>query len=309
MGRVEIEEIQDGHWGKCIRLTNGVVDLVATLDKGPRIIRFGVVDGPNEFCESTEPEIDSPVEQEFQAFGNEGNWHIRGGHRLWVAPEALPRTYYPDNKPVNYEKLENGVRLTPPLQNWTQFQLEMEVRMNEDGEVTVNHKITNHGPWPVECAVWAVSAMKVGGFEVVPQSKKEAGLLHNRTLSLWIYTDMADSRVTWGTDYITLRPTSKADHAFKFGVHSEHGYAAYFNHGNLFVKRYTPVENGSYPDGGVSYETYTDATVCEMEILGVLQTLASGQTAENAETWNLIPNVSEPESLDELNQVMQEYVR
>lgn len=305
---VNTEEIQHPHWGRCVSITNGVVEVVATLDVGPRIIRFGAVGGPNEFYESTEPEINDPIEPQFEVFGAEGNWHIRGGHRLWVAPEAMPRTYYPDNKPVQYQIIENGVRLTPPLQLWTQMQMEMDVTMNENGEVDVMHRVTNRSAWPVECAPWAVTVMKVGGLQAVPQSKKDAGLLNNRTLSLWTYSHMADSRVTWGTEYITVRPCAQADGPFKFGLHSEHGYAAYFNHNNLFVKRYSPVENGNYPDGGVSYETYTDANVCEMETLGVLQTLQPGQTAEHAEKWQLILNVPQPKTDDELKDVIQTYV-
>lgn len=308
MGQVELEEIQYGHWGKCLKITNGVVDLVATLDVGPRIIRFGVVDGPNEFYEVKGEEVNQPIEPNFLVYGDQGNFHLRGGHRLWVAPEAMPRTYVPDNNPVTYQLLPNGVRLTPPLQPWTQFQLELEVTMGQDGQVTILHQVTNQGAWPVECAPWAVTMMCVGGLEVVPQSKKEVFLLHNRTISLWSYSQMGDSRVNWGTDYITLRPTANATGAFKFGVHSEHGYAAYFNHGNLFVKRYSPVENGNYPDGGVSYETYTDANCCEMETLGQLISLQPGQTAQHVETWQLIPQVLQPESAEEIDKAIKQHV-
>lgn len=308
MYSVTVTEGNDEHWGKCITITNGVVELVATLDIGPRIIRFGIVNGPNEFYEVLEPEVDDPIDPDFAPFGNEGNWHIRGGHRFWVAPEALPRTYYPDNKPIRYEILNNGVRLMPEVQNWTQFELKLEVCMANDGQVTVRHYLTNRSPFTVECAPWAVTVMKAGGLQVVPQSKKDVFLLHNRTISLWTYTEMDDSRVHWGKDYITLRPHAEIDHAFKFGVHTEHGYAAYFNHGNLFVKQYDPVEDGNYPDGGVSYETYTNGDMCEMETLGVLQPLAPGATVTHDERWRLIPNVPEPQSDEEIARSVEQYI-
>lgn len=309
MGQISVEETQYHHWGKCIKISNGTIELIATVEVGPRIIRLGVIDGPNEFREDLAPEVDTPIDPEFTVFGEEGNWHIRGGHRLWVAPEVMPRTYYPDNKPVAYEKLPNGVRLTPPVQHWTHMQQEMEVTMEEDGTVTVVHRVTNRSPWPIECAPWAVSAMEVGGLEAVPQSKKEAGLLPNRSIVLWTYSDMADSRVKWGTDYIILRPNAKADHAFKVGVHNEYGYAAYFNHGNLFIKEYSPVEDETYPDEGCSYETYTDSMVCEMETLAPLKVLEAGATAEHTERWRLIPNVPEPESAEELKKTLSQYMK
>lgn len=310
MGSVSVTEGNEGRWGRCVRLTNGTVELCATLDVGPRIIRFAVIDGPNEFYEVTDsgPEVNTPLEPGMEAFGEKGNWHIRGGHRLWTAPEAMPRTYIPDNESVQYDILENGVRLKSGVQPWTQMETEIEVRMAQDGEVTVCHYITNRSPWPVECAPWAVTVLKAGGLQVVPQSKKEVYLLHNRTISLWTYTEMGDSRVNWGTDYITLRPDSKVDHPFKFGVHTEHGYAAYFNHGNLFVKRYSPVEDGKYPDGGVSYETYTNGDMCEMETLGVLQMMQPGQRVEHVERWRLIPGVPCPQSPEELDRAIKQHV-
>ena len=33
-----------------------------------------------------------------------GEWKPWGGHRLWAAPEAMPRTYSPDNSPIDYKK-------------------------------------------------------------------------------------------------------------------------------------------------------------------------------------------------------------
>jgi hypothetical protein len=53
--------------------------------------------------------------------------------------------------------------------------------------------------------------MKIGGLQVVPQPKKDTDLLGNRIIALWPYSEMDDSRVHWGKDYITLRPMHQAD--------------------------------------------------------------------------------------------------
>src|SRR5882724_1631173 len=85
---VKIEKINYGGWANCLRLSNRLIDLVATTDVGPRLIRFGFVGQRNEF-------------REFPGMlGKRGGrrWRIYGGHRLWMAPEALP--YFPDNRPV-----------------------------------------------------------------------------------------------------------------------------------------------------------------------------------------------------------------
>jgi hypothetical protein len=48
-GSLVIETVEYGGWPNCIRLSNGEIELVATTDVGPRIIRLGFVGGQNLF--------------------------------------------------------------------------------------------------------------------------------------------------------------------------------------------------------------------------------------------------------------------
>jgi hypothetical protein len=50
--QIRCGEIQG--WKKCVRPSNGVIELIATLHVGPWIIRFGFVGGENQFCEFVE---------------------------------------------------------------------------------------------------------------------------------------------------------------------------------------------------------------------------------------------------------------
>ena len=40
-----------------------------------------------------------------------GDYHFHGGHRLWHAPEAMPRSYIPDDDEVTITDLADGVIL------------------------------------------------------------------------------------------------------------------------------------------------------------------------------------------------------
>lgn len=285
MAAVTVKEIVYGPWGHCVQVANGSVDLVATLDFGPRIIRFGFTGGANLFLEDTEKTIVSGGDR-FAPVGG-GSWHIYGGHRLWSSPEAEPRTTYPDNEPVVWEALADGIVLTPPQEKWTQLQKQMEVRLDAaTGHVTVVHRITNVGPWAVTFAPWALSVMAPGGRAIVPQVQRETGLLANRIVAVWSYAKMNDPRVTWGDRFITLRqdPTMPP---FKIGTNNEDGWAAYHNGGDLFVKRYEHRPEGTYPDYGVSFETYTNEQFLELETLGELKPVAPGETVQHTETWEL----------------------
>ena len=125
---VEISEVKYGEWGNCIRLSDGVNELFATLDFGPRIIRFSAIGKDNMFFEDKDDNFnaESMKEESGKYYGTDkGVWHIRGGHRLWVSPEYVSPTYYPDNAPVSYEQIETGIILTPPPQkeNGLQFSI------------------------------------------------------------------------------------------------------------------------------------------------------------------------------------------
>src|SRR5450759_3795373 len=95
-----IETVDFGGWPNCIRLSNGEIELIATTDVGPRIIRLGFVGGQNLFHNfpATLGRVADP------------EWHSYGGHRFWHAPEVFPRTYTPDNVPVDHEW--DGLTLT-----------------------------------------------------------------------------------------------------------------------------------------------------------------------------------------------------
>lgn len=273
-------------WQNCVEVSNGIVDLIATTDVGPRIIRFGFVGKENEFHEFSED------------MGKTGGEKHRfyGGHRFWHAPEHPVRTYQPDNEKVAWEKKKSGIVLTQNTESLTGIKKEVEIKMAPDSaKVTVLHRLTNMGLWEVELAPWALTMMAVGGTEVIPLNTRQTGLLPNGNISLWPYSGMNDKRVYWGEKYIMLTQDENIDRSFKIGLANESGWAAYANHGRLFVIRFEPHEYGfEYPDYNCSYESYTDARFLEMETLGPLTLLAPGEAIEHIETWYLYDNVEKP---------------
>jgi hypothetical protein len=76
----------------CYRLSNGTVEAIVSTDVGPRILRYGFVGEENVLGEYPDLKVVSEL----------GAWTAYGGHRLWTAPEAMPRTYSPDSLPVEF---------------------------------------------------------------------------------------------------------------------------------------------------------------------------------------------------------------
>jgi len=275
-----MEQIEFGGWPNCLRLANDQIELVATTDVGPRIIRLAFIGGRNLF-------------KTFDAtLGLSGGteWRSYGGHRLWHAPETRPRTYAPDNGPVEHEW--DGETLTlRGLERENGLEKEMMVTLDRSApRVTVRHRITNRGPWAVELAPWSISVMAPGGRAILPHAEYRPhpdSLNPAGPLVLWYYTDMSDSRWNWGRRYIQLRQDPAATSAQKVGFLNTKGWAAYVLEGDAFVTRFPYIPDARYPDYGCNIQTFTNSEMLEMETLGPISRIEPGGFVDHDEIWEL----------------------
>jgi hypothetical protein len=270
-------------------LENESLRLLVTRSVGPRILSFGFKDGENLFAELPEAVIETPGADVF---------HFYGGHRLWHAPEEPRRTYLPDDSPVEIVPSENGLTVTQPTESGTGLQKTLEVRLSGDSaQVVITHRLTNQGLWPVMCALWAITQLKTGGTAILPQARQDTGVLPNRSLGLWPYTDMSDPNVRWGSNMILLH--ANLDSPFKIGFPNPRGWLAYWWQGVLFVKRADYNPQADYYDFGGSSQCYCDHRFIELETLAPIHTLAPGETASHIETWGLYKDIDCPNNENE----------
>ncbi len=275
-----METVNYGGWANCIRLSNGEIELVATTDVGPRVIRLGFVGGQNLF-----KNYDAQLGRTGDA-----EWNIFGGHRLWHAPEVVPRTYAPDNGPVEHDW--NGATLVLRSSEGVNG-LDKEVRVTvspTSPRVEVAHRLVNRNPWAIELAPWALSVMAQGGRAVYPQEEyipHPDVLVPARPLVLWHFNDMSDPRWTWGRRYIQLRQDPTATTKLKIGMANKQGWAAYLLGGEALVIRYAYDPRANYADMGCNTETYTDPDMLEVETLGPVTRLEPGDHVDHLESWTL----------------------
>ncbi|MBL8166787.1 MAG: hypothetical protein JNJ50_01450 [Acidobacteria bacterium] len=295
--KVSLQIVPYKGWQNNLQLANGTVDLLITLDVGPRVIRYGYTGEANVFKEFDE-QMGKTGEKE---------WMIRGGHRLWHAPEDIKRTYALDNSPVKYEKLSpTSVRLIQPVESITGMQKELDITLAEEGTgVTVLHRLRNTNAKPVELAIWALTVLAQGGTEIIPLPEKIAhpgslapgekpdyrGFVPNQNLILWPFTDLADPRWRFGTRYLTLRQDKDARTPTKLGLAHKLGWIGYLNAGTLFIKGFGYQDGKPYTDGGSNFETFTNKDFLEAETLGPLVRIAPGKTIEHTERWWLLKGV------------------
>lgn len=281
-GATQMKTLEYAGWKNCVQLSNGEVELVVTTDVGPRVIRLGFKGGQNLFKEF--------AGQIGKTGGEE--WRIYGGHRFWHAPEASPRSYSPDNAPINYRWDEKTLTLLQPIEKSTGMQKKISITLDPNRpHARVVHRLVNWNLWDVEVAPWALSVLAPGGRAIFPQEEYRPHpdyLLPARPLVLWHYTNMQDPRWIWGTKYIQLRQDPSAKTKQKVGLLNQKGWAAYALNGDVFLKRYGCDLSATYPDMGCNTETYTDANMLELETLGPLTKIpANGGAVEHVEDWFL----------------------
>ena len=290
---VQVEKTSYKGWQNCHRVSNGEVELIVTADVGPRVIRFGFVGGQNLFKEYSE-QLGKSGEEKFQ---------LRGGDRVWKAPEDPVATWAPDNVPVDIHVTPAGLVARAPVEPLTGLQKEIEVRMAASGTgVAVTHRITNHALFPLEFSPWVLTMMAQGGIAITgfpPRGHHPQNLEATNPLVMWAYTNLADPRWKFTRKYLTLRQDPNNSDAQKIGLFNRDTWAFYVLNGEAFLKRAQADSSKTYPDFGCSFETFTNNEFLEMETLGPLTRVLPGQTVEQTEHWTAFRHVQLPELTDE----------
>lgn len=261
-------------------LTNGFLSIDVLTTAGPRVVRLALAGGENLLAEMPAKSWETPY----------GTFFIRGGHRLWHAPEQFPRTYQPDNDGLIFEPLPDGARLSRPPEPATGIAKAIRLMLHPDrAAVTVEHTLTNAGAWPIELAPWAITQLRSGGLAILPigaAAPPASTLLPDRPIIAWPYTRLDDPRLRICDDYLLVHAQAGLPPA-KVGTFGRRGWAGYLLGETLLVKRFTPQPGRPHPDMGCNLECYYDEYNVELETIAPLTTLEPGETASHTEVWEL----------------------
>jgi len=300
-----MERVEYGGWRNCIRLANGTVDLVATTDVGPRIIRFGF--------EGKENELHEDLAQMGRPAGPIG-W-IRRASSV-ARPGIQAEDLLPGQHPVKYETDGVTLRLIQDVEPTTGMRKEIDVDLDAKGShARLTHKITNTNLWAVELAPWALTVMHKGGKAIFPQEPysphpdipDEPGqkidpkyYLPSRNLIMWSYTKLNDPRWLFTAKYIILKQDEKATRPQKIGMSNQQDWELTPEAASL-CKESSLSARKTYPDNGCNFETFTNADMLELESLGPVVKLAPGATVTHVEDWYLLDNVNFDDTDDSID--------
>jgi hypothetical protein len=261
----------------CIPLENDSLRLEIACSIGPRILRLSFKNGPNLLAELPGITTLRPDGQEYAFFG---------GHRLWRSPEDPILSYGQDDHPVEIVPIVNGFKITKSTEVDTKLEKSIKVVLPDQSPVAViTHQLKNCGSIPIKCAPWAITQFRIGGMAILPMNNTDSGLLPNRNLALWPYTNLGDRNIQLGRKFLLVKAAMNTP--FKVGFANPVGWLAYWLEGTLFVKSAAYEPGATYPDYGSSSECYCNAQFIELETLGPLQEIQPGGSIQHIETWHL----------------------
>lgn len=271
-------------YGKCAKLSKGGKTMLVTVDIGPRIIFYGEDGGENIFYEDIDDLINKDDGYLQKNLAGKGIWHIYGGHRLWKSPEYMD-TYYPDNEPVAVEETDDGVTFVSPVEITTGLKKSIKIKMSDDGNAIIEHGFTNCGENVTPpIALWTLSVMEKGAIAKIPLSTEDKGLLPNRNLVLWSYTDIKDERLQIDNDCVTLSQKN-ISRPIKLGMYVDQPIEVKVKGMTLRIEY--PAPRGEYADFCCNVETYTNDIMLEIETLSSLKELKKGESAVHTVKWSL----------------------
>jgi hypothetical protein len=283
----------------CI-MCNRHLRLEFLAEAGPRIVRL-MLTGSDENLLVEVPDIHWTTPY--------GEYYLRGGHRLWHAPEAVPRSSVPDNGGLAIEERNGAVRLSQPPEPVTAIRKSMEIRLHDEGPaVTLSHELWNGGAWAIELAPWAITQLPLGGVAILPQPTEPMdrdGVLPNRHLVLWPYTRWRDPRLRLGDEYVLVEAQPQSP-IFKIGYLNHHGWVGYLRAGILLAKRFQPQPSAWHADLGCNAEVYCNERFIEMETLGPLSRIEPGQSVTHVETWEFYTGLGAPRTPDEVKSILSQ---
>ena len=249
----------------------GDYTLAIPTSYGPRILDLSWQGHPSLFVH-----LDDSVALE----GPEGSYPLRGGHRLWAAPEVAQVTYVSDDRRCEVSEGEDTVTVTGAVDS---AGLQKAVTLRESGgRLVVEHELVNRGEAARRVAPWAITQLRLGGVAICPPRPEKAPQADRA----WCCgrTPISDTRFGWRR---MRRPPGRSRPQIRSGPAQLLAGSATLD-GQLFVKEIPPArDDADYADRGAVAQVYCNDAFLELESLGPLVDLEPGEETVHRETWHV----------------------
>ncbi|HRX14593.1 MAG TPA: hypothetical protein P5087_06240 [Eubacteriales bacterium] len=260
-------------FGEMLIIENGNLSFGITTEFGIRISRICAF-GFDNICF---------FDEKFSQTKTVGDvkWLQLGGHRLWRSPEC-DECYLYDNTAAETVLFDNGAEFTAKRGDGLIFSIKIEFLTENSARVT--HTAKNTADKAVNLSLWGITALRHGGKILIPLDTTDTGLLPNRNIVFWSYTDINDNRLRYTNNGIEIS-ADKNLKPLKVGAYNKSGKIFYADRNIIFTKSFDAEQTEKYPDFGCNIECYTDGAIIEMETLSPKTVIKPNETAVFQEIW------------------------
>jgi hypothetical protein len=290
--RLSIEPTAYLHWPEAYRCRSGELELTVVASIGPRILSLRRAGGQNLL-------VLDPAD--FRV----GNWRLYGGHRFTTAPED-ERSYAPDNAACDVHVGKERLTLTSDAPRCgVQKQVEISALAEDEGFV-LRHTLTNTDERDWRGAPWAITCVSTTGKIILPRPAFRT--LPPRPVRFWSgpandYAGASSPQWVDRDGYFLIRPDGRRG---KIGVFSACPWLAWIGGDTVFYISCPHLESPeAYPDDGCNLEVFTCPDYLELEHLGPLVTLSSGNRVVLEEHWRVLPVSLDCEDWSEIRRLCE----
>ena len=294
------EEFTYQGW-QALRLTNGLVTVVAVPAIGGRIMEYKLGDHPFLWVNPDEAGqlYDPPQTEEERA------WHNYGGSKVWLAPQSQ---WGGPPDPLG-SKLDSGqwtgsvvtpqgraaeiVMVSPPDEQVTGLQITRRIKITAGTtRLEVTDSFKNVG---AEAVTWSVAQVSQVRGSLSASKYNEESCIYlplnaasKDTKGFWTLVEGGAAQFQSIEEGRLLR-VSYHNEQGKIAADSTAGCMAHVDelHEFAFLKRFTVQKTDDYPDEGATVEIYSsgDLSYMEMAVLSPLHTLQPGEEFSFATQW------------------------
>jgi hypothetical protein len=290
---VRVERIDFQGWTDAWKISNAACELVIVPQIG-RVMSFHLAGQKNvlwindRLAGKTVPAED-------------GQWHNFGGEKVWPTQQSLwpkytgvawPPPYPYDSGPASAEALSDGLRLTTAFDPHFGARVVREFHLDPIRPVVhVRQYHAKSAGEPLPMTLWSITQVRTPQFAMLPAGVEVEGKPY-----LNLYPPIALRHVAVQGGIVSLHNDEKMDQ--KIGIVPRAGrqdgwVAAVFDDRQMLVLSHRIRPDGAYPDGGCAAEVYTapakSGSYVELELLGPMRTLKTGETLSDDAVWTLVP--------------------
>ncbi len=268
---ISVKEINTDEFGHCVLITDKKMNIVVTIDYGPRIVSVTSGDKPNLIYHETSPEID--------------RCH---GHKMRLTLERASNGVYFDNSPVMYTLMEDGVKLIQTVKEPIRLELSMDIMPNSETEsLMIAHSVVNKSKEPVKLSIYTETPLLHSGFVFVPQNTLDEPDKPQRILMLWNNTQWTDRRLHIGDQYITVMGNETSS-KLKIGLNNTAGLCGYIYGNDAFIKHYIHNKTALYPFSHCSTAVTAHENFLSIQTASPFYVIDPGEAARHVENWRFL---------------------